>query len=419
MKKPTIAYCGLTHLGLCSMAAAVSKKFKVIGYDNDNEKIKKLINGDFKITEPNLINTLKSKKYYLKFTNNINDINHCDIIYISLDVETSSTGESDLNKVQNLISKVINNLKQPKIIVILSQVYPGFTRNILAAEHQLFYQVETLIFGNALQRAINPERIIVGSSQPNELLPKKYFEFLSSFKCDILNMKYESAELTKISINLFLWSQVTTANKLAEICEKIDANWYEIVPALRLDKRIGKHAYLLPGLGVSGGNLERDLTSISNLSKKLKIDCALFKSFSDISKVRKNWVIEILFANLKEGERKRIGILGLSYKENTNSLKNAPSLDLIPMLEKQDLIVYDPVVNVKDKFAWCHQASCINNVITNAEILIILTPWNEFKELDLSLIKKQMLGNIIIDPYKIFDEIEIKKNNLIQFSLGK
>jgi len=187
-------------------------------------------------------------------------------------------------------------------------------------------------------------------------------------------MKYESAELTKISINLFLLASLSTTNKMAEICENINADWHEIMPALRLDKRIGEHAYISPGLGVSGGNLERDLKTINMLSREKNIENALFIAFKDISDNRKNWVINKLDAILTDKIKKRIGILGLTYKENTHSLKNAVSLELIPLLENHDVVVYDPVVDVKNIFGWCSHAKSIQEVIYEADILIILTP---------------------------------------------
>ena len=134
---------------------------------------------------------------------------------------------------------------------------------------------------------MHPERYIIGCENPQKPLPKKFNIFLKSANCPILQMKYESAELTKISINMYLISAISISNKMSEICEKLDANWNEIIPALRLDKRIGKHAYLKAQLGISGGNLERDIATTIKISKKNKIDTKLFENFFLISKNRK------------------------------------------------------------------------------------------------------------------------------------
>ena len=128
----------------------------------------------------------------------------------------------------------------------------------------LYYQVETLIFGKSLDRALNPERIIIGCNESNSKIKNSYLKYLKRFNCPIIKMSYESAELTKIAINIFLASSITTTNVLSEICSTIGANWEEIKPALKLDSRIGPKAYLKPGLGISGGNIERDIMSLKN-----------------------------------------------------------------------------------------------------------------------------------------------------------
>ena len=418
MKKPIIGFCGLTHLGICSASASISKEFVTICYDENIDIVTQLNKGELTISEPMIEDTIRKKKHLIEFTNDLNLIGKCDIVYISIDIETSSNGRSDLKSIRRLIDKVSPHLRANQILTILSQVPPGFTREYSNIKSILFYQVETLIFGNAFERAMYPERIIVGSNCPDIELPKLYLNFLNSFNCPIINMKYESAELTKISINLLLLSSLSIANKMAEICENINADWHEIIPALRLDKRIGEYAYITPGLGVSGGNLERDLKTISVLSSEQNIESTLFRVFKDISDNRKSWVIDKLNKILTEKTKKRIGILGLTYKENTHSLKNAASLELLPILEKHDVIVYDPVANVKDVFNWCRHATSIKEVIFNADILIIMTPWDQFKNLKLDIIRKEMKGNIIIDPFKIFDQNEVNNNNLISYVLG-
>src|SRR6185437_13120933 len=133
----------------------------------------------------------------------------------------------------------------------------------------LFDQGETLVFGRAVERATEPERFIVGCAAPERPIPAAYGAYLSAYSCPILPMRYESAELSKIAINCCLVASVTVANTLAELSEEIGADWAEIAPALRLDRRIGLHSYLAPGLGISGGNLERDLATVLRLSEQV------------------------------------------------------------------------------------------------------------------------------------------------------
>ena len=255
MKKSIIGFAGLTHLGLNSLVASAEKGFSVVGFHEEDSLVENLRNGIININEPQLLDYYQKNKKKINFSSDPNSLKQCDIIYISTDVPTDNFGLSDLTLVNKLINIVISNMNSSAILVILCQVPPGFTRLIKWPSHQIFYQVETLIFGRAFDRALNPERFIIGSFDKTKKLPESYITYLESFSCPILKMSYESAELAKISINMFLVSSVTTSNILAELCEKIGADWFEIIPALKLDKRIGPFAYLNPGLGIAGGNL--------------------------------------------------------------------------------------------------------------------------------------------------------------------
>ena len=195
----------------------------------------------------------------------------------------------------------------------MSQIPPGFMRKINFPKDRLFYQVETLIFGESLKRASKPERIIIGASDEKIKISRHYFSIIKKFKCPIIITSYESAELTKISINMFLSSSVTLTNKLAEVSRKIGANWDQISASLKLDKRIGKFAYLQPGLGLSGGNLERDISTIIKICNKNKINSSIFKNFFFESKNKKKWINENL-KKIKNIQNSKITILGVTYK---------------------------------------------------------------------------------------------------------
>ena len=267
--KLTIGYLGLTHLGINYAIASAMKGFKVICYDSDLNVISTLNKKKIPFYEKGTEKNLKKNFKQFTFTNKINDLKNCDLVFISSDVPTNSNGKSDLSVIKKTIKRAIKVIKKKCNLIILCQVPPGFTRSINWSSNNLYYQVETLVFSNALKRAVSPERIIVGKNLNK--INKKYNFFLKKFKCPILEMNYESAELAKISINIFLISSVTSTNILSEISENIGANWLDISSALKLDRRIGKHAYLRPGLGISGGNLERDLETFRNNLKFNKI----------------------------------------------------------------------------------------------------------------------------------------------------
>ena len=199
--KLNVGYVGLSHLGINSAIAASMRGFSVICFDEDSNIISSLRKKKIPFYEKNALKNLKKKFDHFEFTNNIKELSKCDLVFISQDVPTNDKGKSNLLGIKKLIDDVIKNINPSCTLVILCQVPPGFTRSINWPSSKLFYQVETLIFSDALNRAYSPERIIVGKSVKK--IEKKYDMFLKKFKCPILEMKYESAELAKIYINNF------------------------------------------------------------------------------------------------------------------------------------------------------------------------------------------------------------------------
>ncbi len=403
MKAPIIGFAGMTHLGLNSAAATAERGFNVECFDLDSTVINRLQKQDLPVTEPQLPELVRKNAANLKFTDQIKDLLACDVVYIAVDVPTNDKGQSDLSSIKKLIHAVSQNLGPQSILVILCQVPPGFTRQLSLPSERLYYQVETLVFGQAVDRALNPERFIIGCHHPQEPLPTAYRTLLEAFKCPILLMRYESAELAKISINFCLVASIGVANTLSEICENIGADWSEIVPALKLDKRIGPFSYLSPGLGLAGGNLERDLTTVLELSEQHGTDTGMVSAWVKNSQYRRDWVLKILHRELfSKNQNPTIAVLGLSYKENTHSIKNSPSLALLKHLTSFNVQVYDPVVSstVAPK---AKGTQSVEEAMQGADVLVIMTPWAEFRNLGFKTLVERMKGRLIIDPYRVLN----------------
>jgi len=407
----------MSHLGLNYLAAASEKGINVLGLDNNKKKISDLNKQSILYSEPNLKTTIKKNINKINFSNDFSLLRKEKLIFISQDVDTNSKGKSNLKNLKKLINQTIKFLNKKSILVVLSQIPPGFMRNINFDHSRLYYQVETLIFGNALKRALHPERVIVGCSNKRNSINKNFLSFLKKFKCPIIKMKYESAELTKISINLMLASSITTTNMLSRVCEKISADWYEIIPALRLDKRIGANAYIKPGLGISGGNIERDIYAVKNILKKENVTRLVPKTFSDNSKHMKSWVLRILKKERLLKGNKKVGVLGLSYKENTNSTKNSPAIEILKKINNQ-VKIYDPKARLTKNTKKCFQVKNIEDAIKDSDILLLMTPWKEFKKVNKILNLKKNKKVVLIDPYRIID-LSRKKKNFRYFTIGK
>jgi UDPglucose 6-dehydrogenase len=404
MPAAVVGFAGMTHLGIVSAIATAAQGFRVKAYDADAKLAERLRRDELPIFEPDLDQLLAANRDRICFSSQASDLAGCDVVYVAADASTDDEGRSDLAPIVGLIGRAADNLRDDAILVLLCQLPPRFTRAVTAVPHErLFCQIETLVFGRAVERALNPERFIVGCAEPAQPLPARYREILGAFGCPVLPMRYESAELAKISINFCLVASITVANVLAEISESIGADWMEIVPALRLDRRIGPHSYLSPGLGIAGGNLERDLRTVLDLAHENAADAGIVNAWLANSRHRRDWCWRVLQDRvLKTNPRARIGVLGLAYKENTRSTKNSPAVALLERLRGKDLRVHDPAVPadiVPFAIGCPDPLACAER----ADALVLATPWPQFRELRIADLARVMAGRVLIDPFRLLN----------------
>lgn len=420
MTQPVIGFAGMTHLGLVSGVSAAEKGFRLVCFDPDAERIAALQRGELPVSEPQLDELVRKNADHLRFTADPADLRDCNVVYVAPDVATDNQGRSDLGVINSLLDTVSDAARRDAVLVVLSQVPPGFTRSRQREGRILYYQVETLIFGRAVERALYPERYIVGCADPGKPLPKAFHTFLEAHGCPILPMRYESAELAKISINMCLVASVSTANTLAELCEKIGADWSEIVPALKLDRRIGQYSYLAPGLGIAGGNLERDLATVCRFADEYGTDADMVRAWIANSRHRRDWALRTLHREvLSKTDDPVIAVLGLAYKQDTHSIKNSPSIALLSSLQSFRVRLFDPVVpasaapNPRRAATASELEAC-----DGADVLVIMTPWAQFRSLDPAVIASRLRGKIVLDPYVVLDRVACRAAGLEYHTLG-
>ncbi len=417
---PKVAFVGMTHLGLVSATGVSSAGFDMLCVDRDSDLIARLSTGQLPVLEPGLDDLLARNKKRQRFTSDFSELADRDVVYIAPDVPTDDQGASDLSGIHSVIGHVTPHLSETAVLVILCQVPPGFTRALPFDAARLFYQVETLIFGRAVERATQPERYIMGCSDPSQPLPDTLAKVLDAFGCPVLPMRYESAELAKISINMCLVSSVSVANTMAELCAQIGADWSEIVPALKLDRRIGAYAYLKPGLGIAGGNLERDLQTVLGLSSETNTHSEIVLAWLSNSAHNRDWAAGVLRQELLgQTPNPVVAVWGLAYKENTHSIKNSPSLATLAQFPDMRFNVHDPAVAEAD---FSHSASQrfdhVMDTVSDADALMILTPWPDYRAQDLRQVAARMRGTMLIDPYRIFEPSDAHAAGLVSHTMG-
>lgn len=400
-----IGFCGLSHLGLVTMTSFAEKGFETIGFDFSNKLISKLKKGIIEINEENLSEIFKKNESRISLTEDISELSKCDVIYISEDVSTNEMGESDLARNTVMIESVLKIIKESQILVILNQVPPGFTRSFQTKHRKTYYQVETLIFGKAMKRALYPERIIIGKENDAEIL-SPFDSVLRAFNCPIIEMSFESAEFSKIAINTYLTATVSLTNALAESAMELNVDWWKVKEALILDKRIGEFAYLNPGLGISGGNLERDLQTIIDISNKSSLINDLVNVFINVSNKQKHWlenrINEYIF-----GTNFSIGLLGITYKPGTNSIKNSVGFRVLEKFNDSVVCLYDPTIKVNSDQFFSKEVASIQKCVDSCDILVVATAWDEFKNIEKYVNNSKI--QIIIDPFDVINPINLIK----------
>jgi len=416
-----IGVIGLSHLGTCYSIAYATKGADVIAYDFDEDTRNERISGYFDPAEPGVMAFLQKPSNNFRITDNINELGVCDLLVYAKDTNFELEKDLALSLISDEILLITASIKEGIPLVIMSQVPPGFTRNLGDLRRNTVYQVETLIFGKGLNRALQPERIIFGKVNEGAVLPDVVRKIAELFNCDILEMSYESAELTKIAINIVLSANITAANSLAELANLIGGNWSHIEGALRLDQRIGESAYISPGLGLGGANLQRDLDVATSLAEKVGVNAIFMKSITEHSLHMQNWLMREIIKIRQNGEKlETVTILGLAYKPGTQSTHGSAGYQLLEIFDSGvKIFVHDPVVRLPITKA-LHNTLQINDPkvhLHESNLVILATAWPEYQ----SIIEEFLRSGpnvIILDPYRIVHASSIVEDRSRLIQLG-
>jgi UDPglucose 6-dehydrogenase len=402
-----VGFVGASHLGQVYSAATAAAGIEVTLIDPDGPLISTLRLAP-SVAEPGLDDAWRKTRNRRTCSTDIHKSRDCDLVFVSKDVPTDDNGESRADLIESLAHDVFAALSGSGIpVVLLSQVTPGTTRRLASEYELLSYQVETLVIGQALSRASHPERHIVGVADVTVGLHPRHSEWLDVFPATIHVMNYESAELSKIAINLFLAASVSTTNSVAELARSLGASWDDIAPTLRTDRRIGPHAYLTPGLGLSGGNIERDLAAFLRLAKEGRVDSSVIEAFVRSSKHHRDWTLRQL-ATVDLPSRAVVAVLGIAYKAGTASTKNSPALEVLDALVDCEIRVHDPHAVLDERHSQIRQIENWREAVTGADCLIVMTPSAEYASIDVDDILELVRGTTIIDPNRVLSRFDWK-----------
>ena len=438
-----ISVIGSGYVGLVTGACFSEFGYKVVCIDKNKKKIELLKKNIIPIYEPGLSDLVKknTKAKYLSFSDNLKHIKGSKIIFIAVGTPSArrGDGEADLKYVFEVckeLAKVLNKKDKP-IIVTKSTVPIGTGKKIInlfkkfcpSLQYEIDYNVasnpEFLREGSAIEDFLRPDRVICGvNNQVSLSCLKELYRPLNLREAPVLFTDIESAELIKYASNAFLALKISFINEMADLCEKVGGNVQMVAKGMGLDNRIGSK-FLHPGPGFGGSCFPKDTRALYASFKKNNVESTLIKSVIEFNERRKlNMVKKIINILGKPYKNKKITILGVTFKPNTDDLRESPSLVIIPKLKKLGIKIYahDPSYNTTfssiKEFKGVMWKKNTFDAVKGSDMIVIHTEWNEYRGMDLSKIKKLLKSPVILDLRNIFNKNELNEMGYLYYNIG-
>ncbi len=427
-----IAIIGAGYVGLVTGACFADLGNKVICADNDRKKIESLKKGLIPIYEPGLEELIKvnTQKKRLGFSAEIKEaVRSSEIIFIAVGTPSLENGEADLTGIESVARNIALNMNSYRLVVEKSTV-PVETGHWVKHTIQTYIKKkvefdvasnpEFLREGQALNDFMHPDRIVIGveSKKARDLLVSLY----QPLNAAMVITDIKSAELIKHASNSYLATKISFINAIARICDKVGADVTEVAQGMGLDKRIGPK-FLNAGIGYGGSCFPKDLDAFIKISEKLGYNFELLKAVKEINQGQKYFLVKKLKERLWILKDKTIAVLGLSFKPDTDDLRNAPAIDIIRLLESEGAKIkaYDPSAMPKAKDVLPGVKFCRDPYATarGSDCLLVLTEWTEFKELDFVRIKRLLKRPLIIDGRNIYEPKTMAKLGFTYIGIGR
>ena len=425
-----IAVVGTGYVGLVTGACFAELGNEVICVDIDEDKIIKLNNNIIPIYEPGLEELVARNRERLKFTTELKKaIKESEIIFICVGTPPKQNGEADLSHVEDVARTIAEVMDSYKVVVEKSTV-PVKTGekvaksikdyNVHKVEFDVVSNPEFLREGSAIGDFMNPDRIVIGTeSERAKNMMRNLYEPL---KAHIVFTDIKSAEIIKHASNSFLAAKISFINAVANICELAGADVEKVAEGMGLDKRIGRQ-FLNAGIGYGGFCFPKDAEAFIKISEKLGYDFRMLKAVQEVNNFQKKHFVKKIEKALWVVKGKTIGVLGLAFKKDTDDMRFAPSIDIINDLQKEGARIkaYDPEAMENSKTFLKDVVYCNNpyDAAKDADILLILTDWNEFVSLDFKKIGSIMKNKVIVDGRNLYSPKEMKEHGFRYISTGR
>lgn len=438
-----IGIVGTGYVGLVTGVCLSDFGWQVTCVDTNKDIISKLSRGESTLYEPGLDELLSRNTYYkrINFTSNIDDVvADCDVLFIAVGTPQDIDGSADLSYVYEVAHQIGKSMTEYKIIVNKSTVPVGTGKNVkaiiqeeldnrgLKLDFDVLSNPEFLRQGSAIQDFTHADRVIIGSESQHAIdVMKEVYRVLYVNETPFLVVNVETAELIKYASNSFLATKISFVNELSELCEKTGANIQQVAKGMGMDGRIGSK-FLHAGPGYGGSCFPKDTQALVKIGENFDCNLEIVKATIQANVKQKLRMVDKIKHEMGSLDGVLIGILGLSFKNNTDDMREAPSLLILKELSDLGarLKVYDPKAMKNAHSYFCDlnvniEKYCDNeyDVSEDATAIIVLTEWNQFRGLDFDIIKQNMDGDYFFDLRNIYDSSAMKEKGFKYFSVGR
>jgi UDPglucose 6-dehydrogenase len=427
-----LAIIGTGYVGLVSGTCFAEVGHQVVCVDNNADKVKMLQAGGIPIYEPGLEELVKKNVAAgrLTFTNSTAEgVQKSDVIFIAVPTPPQTDGSVDLSYIEKVARDIAAAMTSYKIVVDKSTV-PVKTGEKVSetikrycpakVDFDVVSNPEFLREGFAVGDLMKPDRVVIGTSSKRPVAAMK--EIYTPFNAPIIITDINSAELIKHAANSFLALKISYINAIANVCEAAGANVQEVAQGIGLDERIGRR-FLNAGIGFGGSCFPKDLSAFIKIAEQIGYDFKLLKEVQRINADQMERFVKKITDTLWVLKDKKIGVLGLAFKQNTDDVRSSPAIDLCQRLLKDGatLRVHDPKAMEKTKSILPNvtYVEDMNAVADGCDALVVATEWDEFKKLDLARAKKGLTHPIMFDGRNLFDPAEMEKLGWIYKSVGR
>lgn len=430
-----IAVIGTGYVGLVAGACLADMGNDVICIDNNETKLLQLRNGIIPIYEPGLeelvkVNTMEKR---LTFSSNINDaVKQSEVCFIAVGTPQGEDGSADLQYVMQVAEAIAKSINGYKVIVNKSTVPVGTAEKVTEVIKQytnypfdVVSNPEFLKQGNAVDDFLHPDRVIIGSNsdKATRIMQDIYASFFRTGN-RVIVMDVKSAEMTKYASNSFLATKISFMNEIANLCEKVGADAEMVRVGMSTDTRIG-NKFLFPGLGYGGSCFPKDVKALIKTGIDNGVDMSIIKSADATNKKQKQIFINKILSYFKNDiNNKTFAIWGLAFKPKTNDMREAPAITVINELLKHGakINVYDPKAMDYSKSIWGDRINYCQysyEAVKNANALLLLTEWNEFRRPDFEKIKSLMTTPLIFDGRNQYNAERLKDKGFVYYQIGR